>query len=299
MPVVPPYHINKDFEKAKYKENASKKRKKLYEISKEKWLAFAGEKGRKTDEKTKITIDDFLNKLSLSSGAKAGKAQPSDLSLILTKAVELGLVKFDSNEMHQFLKTNGLSVDCSGYVSQGFNYLEDGNKNKDKNDVFDVVNTGSGTLKGGQADFDIKTLSELMSGDTMHLNGHIRIIHEVVTDGDITYLRVSESTATHDTSTKNGILMRWWKFDGNKQSYSWQNPSGGHPDKDEKKGGWISKKETLTFGRLKVADTKDKARDLPAKPVDSTTNKMKNDTVSPHRHTVPATIARIGTPSHG
>lgn len=199
-------------------------------------------------------VKSFINKLAsdgkISSGAKIGKSQPADIKAILEAAVDQGLVTHDSAKMVDFLAKYGLSVDCSGYVSQALNFLMDGNKTVDSKDGLVPNNTGSGSLKGGTDNFTKVNIGDVKAGDTMHLSGHIRIINEVVKDGKIVYFRTAESTAAvNPKDNENGLMTRWWKWDGTKKYRSWENQNGAHPAANDKS--WVESTEANTFGRYK------------------------------------------------
>jgi len=156
----------------------------------------------------------------------------------------------DATAMHDFLAKFGLSVDCSGYVSQALNFLMDGNETIDKNDKLKPGDTGSGSLKGGTDNFNKVDIDKVQAGDTMHLDGHIRIINEVKVDGQVVYFRTAESTAAKNGETgMNGLMTRWWKYEGGKKYNTWKSQNGPHPAADDKS--WKLSGESNTFGRYK------------------------------------------------
>ena len=227
--VVPPYHINAGDRKDK---------------------ALAARAG---DAKVTKLIDDLVANGKVNPLIKVGKSQPGDLKALLEEAVSRGLVTHDAGAMNDFLARYGLSVDCSGYVSQALNFLMDGNTTVDKNDKLQPGNTGSGSLKGGTANFTKIDITEIQAGDTMHLEGHIRIINEVVKEGEVIYFRTAESTAAVNKKTnENGLMRRWWKYQNGKKYNSWENQDGAHPAADDKS--WNQSNESNTFGRYKALE---------------------------------------------
>jgi flagellum-specific peptidoglycan hydrolase FlgJ len=224
--VTPPYHINA-FDRVK-RSNAAR-----------------------ADNPAVITMVDKLIKAGkVAANAKVGKSQPADIKAILEQAVTDGLTTHDASSMQDFLSKYGLSVDCSGYVSQALNFLMDGNQTVDKKDKLQPGETASGSLKGGTTNFDKVDIADVQSGDTMHLDGHIRIINEVVKEDKIVFFRTAESTAANNKKTNmNGIMTRWWKYEGGKKYTSWENQTSAHPKSDDKS--WTLNKESNTFGRYK------------------------------------------------
>ena len=84
----------------------------------------------------------------------------------------------------------------------------------------------------------------------MHLEGHIRIINEVVKEDKIVYFRTCESTGAVNKKTgSNGIMTRWWKYEAGKKYNSWENQTSTHPAHDDKN--WKLSSESNTFGRYK------------------------------------------------
>jgi flagellum-specific peptidoglycan hydrolase FlgJ len=224
--VTPPYHINR----GDRMDNAAA--------------------ARKANPKVATLISDLVTQGKVNALAKIGKAQPADLKAILEEAVSRGLVKHDASAMHEFLSKYGLSTDCSGYVSQALNFLMDGNQTIDKKDGLQPGNYGSGSLKGGTTDFTKVDIADVKAGDTMHVEGHIRIINEVVKDGKVVYFRTAESTgATNKETGNDGLMTRWWKSQDGKKYYTWKSQSGPHPAADDKS--WVQSKEANTFGRYK------------------------------------------------
>lgn len=199
-------------------------------------------------------VAELVNKLvsggEITANAKIGKSQPSDLKVILEAAVNDGMVSFEAGAMTEFLANYGLSVDCSGYVSQALNSVMDGNEKQDKGDGLKPENTGSGSLEGGQGQFTKVAIDDIEPGDTMHLSGHIRIVNQVVHDGKIMFFRTTESTAAVNPDSKeNGLAKRWWKWDGSKTYVTWASSEGNHPDSADKS--WKVSNEADTYGRYK------------------------------------------------
>lgn len=205
---------------------------------------------RKSAPKVTSMVDSLIKQGKVTANAKVGKSQPADLKAILEEAINQGLVTHDATAMHNFLAKYGYSVDCSGYVTQALNFLMDGNQTQDSKDNLKPGNYGSGSLKGGTADFTKVNISDVQAGDTMHLEGHIRIINEVVKEGDVVFFRTAESTAAKNGETgMNGIMTRWWMYKGGKKYNTWKGQNGAHPAADDK--GWKASSETNTFGRYK------------------------------------------------
>lgn len=224
--VVPPYHINAGHRKDK---------------------ALAS---RKASSAVTKLISDLKKSKKVSSHVTLGKGQPHELKAVLEEAVSRKLVTHNSKAMHDFLAKYGLSVDCSGYVSQALNHLVDGGVKVDGKDKLQPLNTGSGSLKGGMSNFTKVSISNVKEGDTMHVSGHIRIINAVVKDGSTIFFRTTESTASKNSVTgKNGLTGRWWKYSKGVKSYSWKNHNGDHPKATDKS--WKVSREKNTFGRYK------------------------------------------------
>lgn len=224
--VKPPYYINT----GKRQENA---------------LA-----ARKDNPKVTELVNKLVSGGEITANAKVGKSQPSDLKVILEAAVNDSLVTFEAGAMTEFLAKYGLSVDCSGYVSQALNHVLDGNDVQDKGDALQPGDTGSGSLSGGTANFTKVEIDDVEPGDTMHLSGHIRIINQVVRDGKTMYFRTTESTAAvNPDNQSNGLAKRWWKWDGSKTYTSWENSEGNHPAAEDKS--WKVSQESDNYGRYK------------------------------------------------
>ncbi len=213
-------------------------------------------------------VSDLLSELRsgdhITVNALNGKASPDELTLILKEAIERGLIEEPisdegasymeeySKNMRGFLDKYGLSVDCSGYVAQVLNYLMDGNVQVEEDDFFNLDNTPSGALKGGQANFTAIEPEGILAGDTMHLSGHIRIIERVeyAPNNNTIYFQTQESTAAEfgNIPGADGLIRRWWKYENGQLFYTWTNANQQvAPQSDEN---WEPDTKTNTFGRF-------------------------------------------------
>lgn len=156
------------------------------------------------------SVSNLINEYSW--GFRHGKASPEELRGFLQEAFNRGLVADPTAAgFRQFLITYGLSVDCSGLVSQVLNRAITEFEDVDIAE-FVVVNTGSGSLRSAGANFDARTSpADLQPGDTVFLeNGrvdHVRIIESVEQSDDGTQFVTVESTATG-----NGPRRRYWRY---------------------------------------------------------------------------------------
>jgi peptidoglycan hydrolase-like protein with peptidoglycan-binding domain len=223
--VIPPYHINSGFRK----DGAARER--------------GGNRA----------VNDVINTLPVN--ARYGKATTADIKTFLETCIRRGLVSDTSAKgMRDFLAKYGISTDCSGLVSQALNHLVDGNMQIDKTDPLDPMNTGSGSLKGGQGQFDeVTTPRALTAGDTMHVPGHIRILIDVDMKGESVEFRTAESTPREDVveeSQRDANASR--KADGGIGDVHWRYPNAGAFEGLQRSadGGrtWAATAERPTYG---------------------------------------------------
>ena len=151
--------------------------------------------------------------------ARIGKATPEALIDFLQSADAAGLLTTDAtvpppatpDKLRAFLKHYGIGVDCSGFVGLALNAVMDtlpGVAAADK--LADPLGTASASFKGGQGAFErVTDPTQLCGGDTMWLEGHIRIVAQADRSGQRIFFCTAESRASDPADV--GPAIRWWR----------------------------------------------------------------------------------------
>ena len=205
---------------------------------------------REANREVTTLLADLKNEGKINGNTFTGKATPKQLASILTAALSKGLVNHTRVDMFDFLAKYGLGIDCSGFVSMAYNFMRDGNMDATDEDKFKIQGTGSGSFKGGTGSFTKVEIKDVMAGDTMHLSGHIRIINRVKNVDEVIYFQTIESTGAQNPNNQHdGVHRRWWKHEGGKTHYTWDNPNTDSPETATMK--WKQDNDTNTYGRPK------------------------------------------------
>lgn len=148
-----------------------------------------------------------------------GKPTPEQVRDLLQEADARGVLTTDptingnptSATLRAFLKHYGLGVDCSGFVAQALNRVIDqvpGVTAADR--IARPDSTSSSMLKGGQGNYErVTDPAQLCAGDTMWLDGHIRILSRAERRADGIYFCTAESCSTPNDI---GPSPRWWRL---------------------------------------------------------------------------------------
>lgn len=138
--------------------------------------------------------------------ARIGKATTEKLRELLEAADAQGVLRTDAtvggqatpDNLRAFLKHYGLGVDCSGFVALALNQLVALFKDATAADrIAEPLETSSAMLKGGQGAFErVTDPTQLCGGDTMWLQGHIRILAFAERKGDRIVFCTAESRAS-------------------------------------------------------------------------------------------------------
>lgn len=151
--------------------------------------------------------------------ATIGKGTPEEIRDLLQAADAQGVLTTDpainghpsSATLRAFLARYGIGIDCSGFVSQAINRIVDqcpGATAADR--IAQPHNTPASGLQGGTANFErVTDPAQLCAGDTMWLNGHIRILSRAERRADGIYFCTAESRSTPDDI---GPAARWWRL---------------------------------------------------------------------------------------
>jgi peptidoglycan hydrolase-like protein with peptidoglycan-binding domain len=116
-------------------------------------------------------------------------------------------------------------------------------------DLLNIYNTGSKQMQGGSSDRFKKIdnphqTGALRPGDTLHTEGHIRIVTRVGanSDGNAKFMTAESSSASDDV----GPVARVWRFQGaqlqRERSGNWEDSTANR---------WTNYTETVTFGRYR------------------------------------------------
>ncbi len=185
--------------------------------------------------------------ISISSKALIGKSTPEEIQKVLQEAVATGRLvtptqkeHLEGEDLRNWLIKYGIGIDCSGFVSQAINEVmsEVHQRAAVSTDSLRKLNKGSGQLKGGREDFvKITRPFDLRPGDTMHTQGHIRIITRAEPDGSGITFGTAES---HPGQTDVGPDSAFWRF-----------PDAKNLDMLQEKDGdrWRTVHKATTFGR--------------------------------------------------
>lgn len=157
-------------------------------------------------------------------GAKTGKATPEQIKSFLDESLKADLIKDKTAQgMKDYLDKFGISTDCSGLVSQGLNFLNDGDMKRGVNELVDASNTGTGTMTKDRKKFaKVKKPIDLAAGDVMAKSGHVRLVTDVDIVGDGVEFTTLESTTAKiadmgDAKAGSGVgEVRWRLPDKNK-----------------------------------------------------------------------------------
>jgi hypothetical protein len=146
--------------------------------------------------------------------ASVGKGTPTELSQFLQAAIDGGLLPagpsgvLTAEDCRNFMILVGIGIDCSGFVSQAINRLVDVFDDATPADrIRDVCNTPSAALAGDSTLFaKVNDARELSVGDTMWLEGHIRIVCSVLADGANIVFHTIESRAGKGNAERPGNI---------------------------------------------------------------------------------------------
>ena len=156
--------------------------------------------------------------------ALVGKATPQQIQGILQAALDQAIIQPQDAEqptaadLRPWLRTHGVGVDCSGFVSQALTrVVEQGYHASGQQGPVKEIYHGSKGLKGGTGNFaevgknkTCKGPTCLAAGDTMYIPGHIRIIASVTPrDGGVEF-STYESYAGGDERT--GLAVAQWFY---------------------------------------------------------------------------------------
>lgn len=152
--------------------------------------------------------------------ARIGKSTPQMLRDLLQAAGERGLLQADPTvgqqptpeRLRAFLQHYGLGIDCSGFVAQALNTLIDLFPNAAASDrIAQPHSTPSSALKGGQGAFErVTDPVQLCAGDTMWLQGHIRILAWAERRGDRIVFGTAESRSSNPRDV--GPAAAYWRL---------------------------------------------------------------------------------------
>ena len=153
-------------------------------------------------------------------GATTGKATPEQMKKFIEESLKQNLIKDTSAQgMKNYLDEFGISTDCSGLVSQGLNFLNDGDMIRGANELVDASNTGTGTMTKDRSKFaKVKKPSDLAAGDVMAKTGHVRLVTDVDIEDDGVYFTTVESTTADitdlgpDVDIGSGVGEVRWRF---------------------------------------------------------------------------------------
>lgn len=131
-------------------------------------------------------IGKIIRNLGINS---VGKTTPEEIKLFLETCIKAGHVSDTSSTgMNDFLDEYGITMDCSGLVVQSINYMQDGSNSPEMKDAW-TNNIVSYATK-------VTTPSNLVAGDVMVKNGHVRLIIDVDVEGNELHFTTVESTAS-------------------------------------------------------------------------------------------------------
>jgi hypothetical protein len=152
-----------------------------------------------------------------------GKSRPEHIQAILQKALDEGLIQPQdathptAEELETWLRTHGVGVDCSGFVSQALtSVIEKGRHATGQVGPAQAINLGSKGLKGGSEGFAKVGVGKecagpacLKPGDTMYIPGHIRVVLSVTPrDGGIEF----STFESHAGATRVGLAQAHWFY---------------------------------------------------------------------------------------
>ena len=152
--------------------------------------------------------------------ASIGKATRDAVRDLLESADAQGLLLTDAtvrpaatpDKLRAFLQHYGIGIDCSGFVGQAINLLVDllpGAVAADR--LAEPLSTSSAALKGGQGAFDrVTDPAQLCGGDTMWLQGHIRILSWAERRGTNIVFCTAESRASRPADI--GPAVCYWRL---------------------------------------------------------------------------------------
>lgn len=152
-------------------------------------------------------------------GAKTGKATPEQMKDFLEESLNADLIEDKTAQgMKDYLDKFGISTDCSGLVSQGLNFLNDGDMTRGANELVNASETGTGTMTNERKEFaKVKRPTDLAAGDIMAKSGHVRLVTDVDIVGDAVEFTTLESTTAKitdmgDAKVGSGVGEVRWRF---------------------------------------------------------------------------------------
>ena len=149
------------------------------------------------------------------AAARIGKGTIEQYTSILQRAVAgrrvqagSGRTSPNAEDLRGWLVRYGLGIDCSGFVTQALNAAMQRvfGRNPNESERLDPLNVNSAALKGGSRGFSaIARPDQLRPGDTMHKEGHIRVITrvEVTGEGHVKFMTAESSSAQDVGPTPN------------------------------------------------------------------------------------------------
>lgn len=183
-----------------------------------------------------------------------GKATPENIQSILQEALDDGLIepqdetRPSGDDLETWLRTHGVGVDCSGFVSQALNrVLARTRAASGQEGPSPEIRLGSGSLKGGAKGFDRVGTGGgcegprcLQPADTMFIPGHIRIVTSVAErDGGVEFSTAESRAGGRE---RVGMDMGHW-------FYPDANAFKGLKMRRHQDEPWRNVRERPTFGR--------------------------------------------------
>lgn len=153
-----------------------------------------------------------------------GKATPENIQGILQQALDQGLIapqdeaRPSADDLETWLRTHGVGVDCSGFVSQALNrVLARTRAAAGQEGPSPEIRLGAAALKGGSRGFarvgaggGCEGPRCLQPGDTMFIPGHIRIVTNVAErDGGVEFSTAESRAGGRE---RVGMDMGYWFY---------------------------------------------------------------------------------------
>lgn len=234
--------------------------------------------------RAKMSAKDYMAFREAPGTAKIGKASPDQMQAFTQKLIDINPFGVEASKINSvmvtgWLKRYGIGVDCSGFVTQALDYATTSVVGQDPHigDARVRVNRGSGSLAGGQGEFiRITKPEDVRPGDTMWLDGHIRIVVRVGAgpEGKGVQMLIAESTPNEQMPAslalggvyRNGVDQSIWWFPivGRFSSKGVKKKTSGYNWEAQKTDIWATPNtldiETFTFGRYKPLAAGDKGK---------------------------------------
>ncbi len=243
-----PYFINKNLRDDRMPENAAKER------------AAATGYSRALIDNAKAQKDSTL----FNGKATPGEMQKFTQSLVNAMVKELPANQITSNSVIAWLKRYGIGVDCSGFVTQALdNVIENvaGTKTTIGEQRSGIP---SWQLAGGYGNFaKVNTPASFRPGDTMWLDGHIRIITRVgpTANGKGTKFMTAESAIETYEGLKDdfgiqdayrpGLMEVIWRYPNSSEIEGLQQKTNNNNWDEASVDRWTNDRRTHVYGRHK------------------------------------------------